>query len=51
MSIEVDSQDVIRLILQFCREHNLRATMSALQAEAQISLNAVENLETFKCGP
>jgi hypothetical protein len=36
-SLEVDSQDVIRLILQFCREHNLNATMAALQSESQVS--------------
>ena len=37
-SVEVDSQDVIRLILQFCRENNLNATMAALQSESQVLL-------------
>lgn len=47
-SVEVDSQDVIRLILQFCRENNLNATMAALQSESQVSLNSVENLDAFR---
>jgi hypothetical protein len=39
-TVEVDSQDVIRLILQFCRENNLNATMAALQSESQVVLDA-----------
>jgi len=36
------------LILQFCRENNLNATMAALQSESQVSLNSVENLDAFR---
>ncbi len=38
-TVEVDSQDMIRLILQFCRENNLNATMAALQSESQVLLH------------
>eukprot|EP01036_Dinobryon_divergens_P047571 gene47571-63780_t len=45
--MEVDSQDAIRLILQFLKENNLTNSMRALQSEANVSLNTVDNLEAF----
>ncbi|KAJ0408675.1 hypothetical protein ATCC90586_007701 [Pythium insidiosum] len=45
--MEVDAGDAIRLILQFLKENRLFNAMKALQEESQISLNAVDSLETF----
>jgi len=45
MNIEVDSQDVIKIILQFLKENNLHKSMQALQEETNVSLNVVDNLD------
>mmetsp|Transcript_25439 Transcript_25439/g.28303 ORF Transcript_25439/g.28303 Transcript_25439/m.28303 type:complete len:510 (+) Transcript_25439:21-1550(+) len=46
-TVEIDAGDVIRLCLQFLKESNLLNTFEALQKEAQISLNTVENVDVF----
>lgn len=45
--LEVDSSDAIRLILQFLRENRLFGAMRALQEESQVSLNAVESVDSL----
>eukprot|EP01084_Bolivina_argentea_P144229 253115_1 len=45
MDIEVDSQDVIKVVLQFLKENNLYQSMQALQQETNVSLNVVDNLD------
>ena len=45
MDIEVDSQDVIKVVLQFLKENNLHKSMKALQEESNVSLNVVDNLD------
>jgi WD40 repeat-containing protein SMU1 len=47
-SVEVDSQDVIRLVLQFLQESNLTRSMHTLQHETGVSLNSVESVDGFK---
>ncbi len=47
-NVEVDSQDVIRLVLQFLQESNLTRSMHTLQHESGVSLNSVESVEGFK---
>ena len=47
MSLEVEASDVVRLVLQFLKENNLTQTMRALQSETQVTLNTVDNVETF----
>jgi hypothetical protein len=47
MSMEVESQDVIRLVLQFLKEHNLNDAMKALQRESGVALNTVDSVEHF----
>eukprot|EP01061_Rhynchopus_euleeides_P016565 TRINITY_DN27885_c0_g2_i1.p1 TRINITY_DN27885_c0_g2~~TRINITY_DN27885_c0_g2_i1.p1 ORF type:complete len:560 (+),score=194.54 TRINITY_DN27885_c0_g2_i1:116-1681(+) len=45
--IEVESGDVVRVLLQFCSEHGLTKTFSALQEETQVALNTVPSMEAF----
>jgi WD40 repeat-containing protein SMU1 len=47
MSIEIESQDVIRVVLQFLKEHNLNDSMQSLQRESGITLNTVDNIDHF----
>lgn len=47
MNVEIDSQDTIRLILQFLKENNLSNSFRSLQSESQVSLNTVDSLENF----
>lgn len=44
MEIEVDSTDVIKLIMQFLKENNLEKTLDVMQQETKVSLNTVNNL-------
>jgi WD40 repeat-containing protein SMU1 len=47
MNLEIESQDVIRIVLQFLKEHNLSDSMKALQKESGVTLNTVDNVENF----
>ncbi|KAJ1955868.1 hypothetical protein EC988_001648 [Linderina pennispora] len=46
--MEIESADVIRLIEQFLKEHNLKRTLDVLQSESSIRLNTIDNIDAFK---
>lgn len=41
----VDSADIIRLMLQFCKENGLFRTLQTMQEESRVSLNTVDSLD------
>eukprot|EP00457_Paulinella_chromatophora_P005780 gb/GEZN01005797.1/.p1 GENE.gb/GEZN01005797.1/~~gb/GEZN01005797.1/.p1 ORF type:complete len:511 (+),score=88.85 gb/GEZN01005797.1/:47-1579(+) len=47
MALEVDSQDVIKLISQFLKENGLLQTLRTLQEESQVQLNTVDDIGKF----
>ncbi|KAI8099716.1 WD40-repeat-containing domain protein [Halteromyces radiatus] len=47
MSLALNTDDALRLIIQFLRENNLQQTLSALQNESPLVFNTVENKEAF----
>jgi WD40 repeat-containing protein SMU1 len=47
MSLEIEATDVVKIILQFCKENGLTESFHALQNECQVSLNTVDSVEAF----
>ncbi|KAH7541932.1 hypothetical protein FEM48_Zijuj02G0019800 [Ziziphus jujuba var. spinosa] len=46
-TLEIEARDVIKIVLQFCKENSLHQTFQTLQSECQVSLNTVDSVETF----
>ncbi|KAK1356851.1 WD40 repeat-containing protein SMU1 [Heracleum sosnowskyi] len=46
-TLEIEARDVIKIVLQFCKENSLHQSFQTLQSECQVSLNTVDSLETF----
>jgi WD40 repeat-containing protein SMU1 len=44
---EVAASDVVKLMLQFCKENSLQRTMQVLQEESGTTMNTVENVDSF----
>lgn len=47
MSLEIEATDVIKIILQFCKENALIDSFNQIQNECQVSLNTVDSIEGF----
>ena len=47
MSLEIESGDVIKVMLQYLKEHNLMDSMQTLQRESGVTLNTVDNVDSF----
>ncbi|GMH36649.1 hypothetical protein BSKO_04522 [Bryopsis sp. KO-2023] len=47
MSLEIEATDVIKIVLQFCKENGLSDSFNALQNECQVSLNTVDSVESL----
>ena len=47
LALELDSADVIRVVLQFLREQGLSESLASLQKETGIPLNAVDSVDSF----
>ncbi|OQS05778.1 hypothetical protein THRCLA_02128 [Thraustotheca clavata] len=45
--MEIASEDVIRLMQQFLREHKLFDTLQTLQRESQVTFNAVDSIDAL----
>lgn len=45
--LEIESADVIKLLLQFCKENNLTETWKTLSTETKVCMNIVDNLDLF----
>jgi hypothetical protein len=46
-ALEIDSADVIRIMMQFMKENNLKDSLKALSAETGVSLNTVDSVDSF----
>ncbi|PNW88232.1 hypothetical protein CHLRE_01g020400v5 [Chlamydomonas reinhardtii] len=47
MSLEIEATDVIKIILQFCKENGLTDSFNAIQNECQVSLNTVDSVDNL----
>ncbi len=45
--VQVDASDVVKIILQFCKENNLKRSFEVIRDECQTSLNTVDSIDTF----
>jgi WD40 repeat-containing protein SMU1 len=46
-TLKIEARDVVKIVLQFCKENSLQRTFQTLQNECQVSLNTVDSIDTF----
>ncbi|EIE83078.1 hypothetical protein RO3G_07783 [Rhizopus delemar RA 99-880] len=47
MSVEIEAEDVIRLILQFLKENQFEETAATLESETSVKIDTIQNKEQF----
>ncbi|KAI8972493.1 WD40 repeat-containing protein SMU1 [Pilobolus umbonatus] len=47
MSIEIEAEDIVRLVLQFLKENSFNQTAQAIETETGVKINTIENRESF----
>ena len=47
-SIDIDAVDVVKLILQYCKENNLNKSLLQIQGETKVKLDSIESVEEMK---
>jgi len=47
MTVEIKKEDVIRLMLQYCKENGMNKTFKCMQEETKVGLNSAEHAESI----
>ncbi|OBZ87860.1 WD40 repeat-containing protein SMU1 [Choanephora cucurbitarum] len=47
MSLEIEAEDIVRLVLQFLKENDYNESASALEAETSVKINTLDNRDAF----
>ncbi|KAB5521903.1 hypothetical protein DKX38_026222 [Salix brachista] len=45
MTLEIEARDVVKIVLQFCKERSLHQSFQTLQNDRQVSLNGIQTAD------